>query len=128
MVPGPRRVDATIDSGATGDDAGWVIHMRPKCAKCLDLVTQAVISIPGTDKFLKVIQSFLICCQMCPLDNITQVPNPGRKGLRNTTPLSHVLNAFRAKVPPGASENDKKLLIASMIALEFENQYIKISE
>lgn len=105
---------------------GWIIAMRPlfqdKIDKCLSRCAQLKKCCgPTCEIIVNLFTSFIQLLRTCPIDNVTQVPNPGTKDLRAATPCTHTLSAIRAKLPEGCPEADRILIKGALIWVETED-------
>lgn len=89
-------------------------------------MAKLVEKLPAAD-CLKAPKATCKLIQVLPIDNCTQVPNPGLKDIRRHTCFSRTLHAFRTKLPSNSSEEEKKLLMALGIMMEFDHTYLDIA-
>lgn len=77
-------------------------------------------------QLLKTLEACMALLRTCPINDLTQVPHPGKADLRFTTPCSHGLTAQRIRFPAGATEDDKKLLLATGVALSMNGYFFSL--
>lgn len=122
------------DEWAMPKTTGWVVQMRPKfydtiqqamkdmkaCKKCIGRLTCGMIS-GLLDFTMKIILAFVACLRTLPIDDCTQVPNPGTKDLRAASPCSHTISAMRARMPDNCTETERLLLKGALVWLSHDD-------
>lgn len=132
ICPGPLDEATDRYRGTDNRDiTGWMVALTPKYAKIVDACLSrcklialcfTLLSCGSTvcTDAMKMVDSFVSLLRTCPIDHLSQVPHPGRENLRCTTPCSHGMSAMRTAFPAGATERDRKLLIAAGIQIDME--------
>jgi len=124
--------------GAEHPGVGWFIELRPKnehfiddcyesARKCFKIM--AFLTLGATfllQQLLKILEACLALLRTCPIDDLTQVPHPGKADLRMTTPCSHGLTAQRIRFPDGITEDDKKLIMAAGVTISMNSYFLSL--
>lgn len=137
VVPGKRTSDRY--GGADKPCAGWVVPLRPRYAQTIDRCLRGIhnacslmnrITCGGATVLLElftILDKFCVFFKTLPVDNVTQVPHPGRAHLRCTFPCTHATTACRISMPAKATDpeggdntNERALVIAAMILMDME--------
>lgn len=133
FIKGKRDME-DIYSGSNEPNLGWMVRLDPyhaktidhclaRCSGCMSCLSNITCGMIGIFmQAAKIFDKFIVFMRTCPIDNLTQVPNPGSAHLRksNDLPCTHALRASRMKFPEGVSDQDRILLIALMIQADAE--------
>jgi len=137
VVVGPRTEERF--GGAEREGTGWAVALQPRYAKTIDNCLNKLRRTLGLCNKLTcgalstcmeamtIIDKFCVFFKTLPVDNVTQVPHPGRGRLRCTFPCTRALTATRVCMPKAAGDTesgDKKahcaLVTAAIILMDLE--------
>ncbi len=63
-------------------------------------------------------RAFLVFLRACPIDDFSQVPYPGRQGVKGNVPCTHGLSAVRLKLPKHIPDDHKKIVTAAAMLID----------
>ena len=127
IVPGPRQEGRYLGAEMENYGAvGWIVQLTPYWKRFVDRFLAGLGQMAFMCGLLKVAEKAITLCQTCPVDNCTQVPNPGRHNLRCSTPCSHTLAAYRVCLPAGATEDHYRLISAAVVQIDMENKFLAL--